>query len=128
MLETPLFTAWTTEMIDLLIEAKGLAEAALVEEQRAISAADADRIETRYYQILTHAHSVLPPGPPPRRRHTGGWNVDQRAAWNLAVRLERDIDQVLAFVDDTTVPFTNYAEVAIMPWAEGPVAVGVWSS
>jgi hypothetical protein len=41
------------------------------------------------------------------RSHTAIWSVPQRAAWNLAVRMETGIDQVLRFVDDTHVPFTN---------------------
>jgi hypothetical protein len=56
---------------------------------------------------LDTAFELLPPGPPPPRRHRGDWNIHQRAAWNLAVHLRDDIDQVLRFIDDTNVPFDN---------------------
>jgi len=35
----------------------------------------------------------------------GGWNVHQRAAWNLPTRVARDIDQGLRYIHDTPVPF-----------------------
>ncbi|HUP69113.1 MAG TPA: hypothetical protein VM142_04780, partial [Acidimicrobiales bacterium] len=65
--------------------------------------------------MLDDAFCLLPPGPPPRPRHKGGFDVHQRAAWNLATRLRDDADQVLRLLDDTRVPFDNYAEVAVMP-------------
>lgn len=105
--ETPAFAAWTTAMIELLAEANLLAQAAAAAGQADLDAAVADGIEDRYRAILTDAFDLLPPGVPPRRRHMGGWNIHQRAAWNLATRLDRDIDQVLRYIDDTTVPFTN---------------------
>ena len=55
------------------------------------------------------AFDLLPPGPKPRRRHTGGWSDAQRKAWNLATRLREDTSQVLRLLDDTRVPFTNNA-------------------
>jgi transposase len=94
-------------MIALLVEANTLAQAALAAGHTNLDAVSADQIETRYTQILADAFSLLPSGPPPARTHTAIWSVPQRAAWNLAVRMEVGIDQVLRFVDDTAVPFTN---------------------
>ncbi|MGH9177595.1 MAG: hypothetical protein ACRD0N_03440, partial [Acidimicrobiales bacterium] len=47
----------------------------------------------------TDAFALLPPGPLPRRRHQGGWDVHQRAAFNLATRLRHDHDQGLRLLD-----------------------------
>ncbi|MDQ6782200.1 MAG: IS66 family transposase [Actinomycetota bacterium] len=105
--ETPAFAGWTTAMIALLVEANTLAQAALAAGHVDLDAVTADRIETRYTQILADAFALLPAGPPPARAHTAVWNVAQRAAWNLATRMAVGIDQVLCFVDDTAVPFTN---------------------
>ena len=105
--ETPAFAGWANDMVELLLDAKTAADTALAAGYHDLDADTADRIETRYHQILDAAFGLLPPGPPPRRRHQGGWNSAQRAAWNLAVRFRDDIDQILRFVDDTTVPFTN---------------------
>ncbi len=105
--ETPAFTTWTAAMIALLVEANTLAQEALAAGHHNLDAVTADRIETRYKTILADAFALLPAGTPPARAHTATWNVHQRAAWNLATRMDVGIDQVLRFVDDTTVPFTN---------------------
>jgi transposase len=105
--ETPAFAGWANDMINLLLEANTEARAAFEAGFEAVEAAVADDIETRYRAILDTAFGLLPPGPKPWRRHQGGWTTQQRAAWNLATRLHDDIDQVLRFIDDTAVPFTN---------------------
>jgi transposase len=105
--ETPAFAGWTAAMIELLGDANRLAEGALAAGHVDLEAAVADRIEDRYRAILHEAFGLLPAGDLPRRRHRGGWSIEQRNAFNLAYRLERDIDQVLRYIDDTNVPFTN---------------------
>jgi transposase len=105
--ETPEFAGWANDMIALLLEAKTAAQAAFVAGYGAVDAATADDIDTRYRALLGTAFDLLPAGPKPRRRHEGGWSSAERAAWNLATRLRDDIDQVLRFIDDTAVPFTN---------------------
>jgi transposase len=107
--DTREFAGWANDMANLLLEAKTAAATARAAGYHDLDADTADDIDTRYRQILDIAFGLLPPGPPPRRRHRGGWSVQQRAAWNLAVRFRDDIDQVLRFVDDTTVPFDNNA-------------------
>ena len=67
-------------MTNLLVEAKTAAEADLAAGYGAISAEAADDIEARYLAILDIAFGLLPPGPPPSRRHRGGWSSAQRAA------------------------------------------------
>lgn len=105
--ETPEFAGWANDMISLLLEARTEAQAAFSAGYEAVDANTADDIDTRYRAILDTAFSLLPPGPKPRRRHEGGWTAPQRAAWNLATRLHDDIDQVLRFIDDTSVHFDN---------------------
>jgi transposase len=105
--ETPAFAGWAKDMIGLLLEARTEAQAAFEAGYHAVDADTADDIETRYRAILNTAFGLLPPGPKPWRRHQGGWSIAQRAAYNLATRLHDDIDQVLRFIDDTNVPFTN---------------------
>jgi transposase len=56
---------------------------------------------------LDLAISVLPDGTPPRRRHEGGWNIDDRKAWNVATGMRDDSNQVLRLLDDTRVNFDN---------------------
>ena len=94
-------------MGQILIEAKHLSETLAAAGQPNVTPRAARRIRTRYHQTLDVAIHLLPDGPPPPRRHTGGWTTAQRDAWNLATRMRRDADQVLRLLDDTRVPFDN---------------------
>jgi len=105
--EQPPFTRWTTQMAQILIEAKRTSETAAHGGQSVVASRAARRIRTRYHQTLDIALALLPPGRPPPRRHTGGWTTAQRDAWNLATRMRNDADQVLRLLDDTRVPFDN---------------------
>jgi transposase len=67
----------------------------------------ARRLHDRYRYALDVAFAALPAGPPPRRRNTGEWEPHQRDAWNLAVRLRDNRADVLRFLTDTRIPFTN---------------------
>lgn len=60
-----------------------------------------------YRQALEQAFEGLPCGPPPRRKHTGGWDTAQREAWNLATRMRRHQEQVLRLLVDTRIPAGN---------------------
>jgi len=61
----------------------------------------------QYFEILTHGYATqpLPPtqAPPPRKKG----RPKQSAAKNLLDDLLRRADQVLAFLDDLSIPFTN---------------------
>lgn len=98
---------WASDMRRVLLDARDAAEAAAAAELAAVPAAIADPIRARYRTALNHAFASLPSGPPPRRRHTGGWSHAEREAWNLAARMKRHEDQALRLLDDTRVPFTN---------------------
>lgn len=105
--ETPAFSTWCAEMIEILLAAKATSEAAAGEGRPRVGASTAAGLRRRYQSCLDDAFALLPPGPLPRRRHEGGWDVHQRAAFNLATRLRNDDDQVLRLLDDTRVRFDN---------------------
>jgi transposase len=105
--EPPAFAAWCAEMTEILLAAKAASETAAAAGRRKVPAANAARLRARYHATLDIALALLPPGPPPRRRHQCPWNIHQRAAWNLASRLRDDADQVLRLLDDSRVPFDN---------------------
>jgi hypothetical protein len=54
----------------------------------------AEEVRTRYHATLDSAFDLLPLGPKPRLRHSGGWGNAERKAWNLATRLRDDAGQV----------------------------------
>ncbi|MDQ3573360.1 MAG: IS66 family transposase [Actinomycetota bacterium] len=99
--------AWTKAMTAVLIEAKLAADGARERSRRRVAPATAKAIEARYDEAIAKALAGLPPGPPPRRRGTGGWREYQRQAWNLADRMTRHKADVLRFMTDTRIPFTN---------------------
>jgi transposase len=106
---TDKFAPWCEEMTRLLLSARDAAEAAAAAGNRKVPTPKAARIRLRYHEILDEAFSLVPPGPPPRRRHRGGWFIVEREAWNLATRLKTGADDVLRLLDNTAVPLTNNA-------------------
>lgn len=103
------YAPWCKEMTELLLAAAAAAEAAATAGRRKVHARTAAQIRLHYHEILEDAFGLLPPGPPPRRRHCGGWSTCEREAWNLAFRLKNGADDVLRLLDDTAVPLTNNA-------------------
>ncbi len=61
---------------------------------------------TRYRALLAEGHAANPPPDPERRPRPRG-RVKQSPARNLLERLWLGQDQVLAFLDDLTIPFDN---------------------
>lgn len=100
-------TAWTTAMTACLFEAKAAADAARDNAKPAVAPAAVAGFEARYDEALAQAFAVLPAGAPPRRRGQGGWREHQRQAWNLATRMTKHKADVLRFLTDTRIPFTN---------------------
>ena len=100
---------WTKAMESVLFDAKDAAETAAAAGLAKVPARKANKLRRRYDEVLEAAFAGLPPGPPPRRRHTGGWTGYQRDAWNLAVRLRDRKDDVLRMLADTHSPFSNNA-------------------
>ena len=99
--------AWTKAMTEVLIEAKTAADDARQRGRRRVAPTTVKAIETRYDEAIAKALAGLPPGRPPRRRGSGGWREHQRQAWNLADRMTRNKADVLRFLTDTRIPFTN---------------------
>jgi transposase len=106
---TDRYAPWCKEMTELLVAAADAAEAAAAAGKGKVPSRRAAAIRLAYHEILYRAFALLPPGPPPRRRHRGGWSICEREAWNLASRLENEADDVLRLLDDTAVPLTNNA-------------------
>ncbi|MGH7734226.1 MAG: IS66 family transposase, partial [Gemmatimonadales bacterium] len=101
-------TNWTTAMADLLREANTAAREARLAAKSCVTAATAASIASRYDALLDQAFAGLPDGAPPRLRSAGGgWAEHQRQAWNLATRMRNHKPDVLRFLTDTRVPFTN---------------------
>ena len=109
MAGTDRYKAWTSEMIAVLLDAKAASEAAAAAGKMRVDNRRAVDIRRRCHACLDQAFVLLPPGPPPRRRHQGGWSIYERDAWNLASRLRRDAADVLRLLDDTRIPFDNNA-------------------
>ncbi len=99
--------AWTKAMTEVLIQAKVAADDARERGLRRVAPATVKAIEARYDEAIAKALAGLPPGCPPRRRGRGGWREHQRQAWNLADRMTRNKADVLRFLTDTRIPFTN---------------------
>ncbi len=104
---TPEFAGWCAEMIEVLLAVKAASETAAAKGRPAVAPATAKKLRSRYHATLDDALTLLPEGPKPRRRGTGGWSEAQRKAWNLATRMRSQADAVLRTLDDTAVPLDN---------------------
>jgi transposase len=96
--------AWAGELKGLLLEMKHA-----VEQARATGAAhlpDTDRrtLRARYWGLVD---TGLAANPPPQRRPGQRGRLKQSPARNLLERLVLGHGQVLAFLDDVTIPFDN---------------------
>ncbi len=98
---------WTKAMTTCLFEAKHAADAAREKGEAAVAPEAIAGFEARYDKVLAQAFALLPAGPPPRRRGQGGWREHQRQAWNLASRMTKHKADILRFLTDTRIPFTN---------------------
>jgi len=94
---------WATAMSDLLIEAKRRAEAARAAGLDAVPVGQHRWLRGCYNAIVAEAFAA---NPEPRRRRR---NAGEKAAYNLAVALEKHADEILLFVSDLRVPFDNNA-------------------
>jgi transposase len=101
------FADWCAEMIEVLLAVKEASEAAAAKGHSKVVPARAKDLREQYHATLDHAFALLPEGPKPRLRGTGGWTNAQRKAWNLATRMRDGTDQVLRLLDDTRVPLDN---------------------
>jgi transposase len=107
--EVAAYAQWTSDMIEILIAAAAAAEHAADNGLAEVPAAQAKKLRAAYRKTVRAAFASLPSGPPPKRRHTGGWTTYQRDAWNLTHRLDTEQADILRFLTDTRIPMTNNA-------------------
>ena len=88
----------------LLREMKAAVEQARASGLRQLPAAAREAFVTRYHAHLVAGHAANPP-PAARPRQRG--RIKQTPARNLLEQLWLGQDQVLAFLDDLTIPFDN---------------------
>jgi transposase len=95
---------WPKRMIGLLLAARDRCEAARADERTALSARQIQRIFTHYDAILVKAQASHPQAVRHRKRRG---RVKQTPAFNLIRRMREHATEVLRFVTDLQVPFTN---------------------
>jgi transposase len=91
---------WTRAMQKLLRDAQ---EAARQARSQGLAHVESEALRARYDALLAEGRTAHPYQPPPRPKVRGR----QSAGYNLVRRLERNADAVLAFLQDTRVPFDN---------------------
>jgi transposase len=96
--------SWAKELKDVLREMKDAVEQARAAGLRSLPPIIRETLLTRYRTLLAAGHAANPP--PQRRPHQRG-RIKQTPAQNLLERLWLGQEQVLAFLDDFTVPFDN---------------------
>ncbi len=95
---------WATQLKALLLEMKAATEQARAQGLRSLPAATRTAFLTRYRALLAGGHAA---NPPPQRRPRQRGRVKQTPAQNLLERLWLGQEEVLAFLDDLTIPFDN---------------------
>jgi transposase len=95
---------WATEMKALLREMKAAVEQARRAGARLLPTAARAAFVTRYRALLAMEHAA---NPPPERRPRQRGRVRQTPMRNLLERQWLGQDEVLAFLDDFTIPFDN---------------------
>ncbi len=95
--------AWPKKMIDFLLNANKLCEAAR-EKQFAFKPDDVAAFSTLYEEILREGEALHPAATKTGEKRG---RVKQSVAFNLLSRLRQYSKAVLLFISDPTVPFTN---------------------
>jgi transposase len=95
---------WAKELKDLLRAMKAAVEQARGAGSRRLPTAARAAFVTRYRALLAAGHAA---NPPPERRPRQRGRVKQTPVRNLLERLWLGQDEVLAFLDDFTIPFDN---------------------
>jgi transposase len=95
---------WASDLKRLLLEMKAAVEQARSEGLRHLPSASRAAFVARYQALLAAGHAA---NPPPVRRPRQRGRVKQTPARNLLERLWLGQEQVLAFLDDLTIPFDN---------------------
>ncbi len=96
---------WARDLKDLLLEMRAAADLARAQGQARIPASQRDVLVARYQQLLALGLAANPPPQQHRPRRRG--RVKQSPMRTLLERLWLGQEQVLAFLDDLTIPFDN---------------------
>lgn len=96
---------WAGEMKQLLLDMKAAVERAKATSKRELDVLALGWFHRRYERLLAQGYLANPPDPPPTNRRGG--RKKQSPARNLLDRLSQHKWQVLAFLIDFTVPFSN---------------------
>jgi transposase len=96
--------SWAKELKDVLREMKDAVAQARAAGLHSLPTAIRETLVTRYRALLAAGHAA---NPPPQRRPRQRGRVKQTPAQNLLERLWLGQEQVLAFLDDLTIPFDN---------------------
>ncbi len=95
---------WAKEFKALLLAVKAAVDQARAHGHPRLPPAEHAAFVTRYHELLA---AGLVANPPPHRRRGQRGRLKQTPARNLLERLLLGKDQVLAFLDDLTIPFDN---------------------
>jgi transposase len=95
---------WAKDLKALLLAMKAAAERARRRGDRHLPEAERRAFLTRYEEVLA---AGLAANPPPERRPGQRGRIKQSPARNLLERLWLGREEVLAFLDDLTIPFDN---------------------
>jgi transposase len=98
---------WARDLKVLLLEMKAAVEQVRAAGHRQLPSAVRAAFVARYQALLAAGHAANPPPPPSARRPKQRGRVKQTPAQNLLERLWLGQEQVLAFLDDVTIPFDN---------------------
>jgi hypothetical protein len=100
---------WAQEMFDLLLTMSRVTESFRVQRVKALPQAERERWIAQYFAVLASgfaAHAAQAP-PENRRAPKQTGRKKQQASKNLLDALLKRADQVLGFLEDLSVPFTN---------------------
>ncbi|MCW8801538.1 MAG: IS66 family transposase [Desulfobacter sp.] len=96
---------WAFKMKKLLLEIKETVDTACMEGKKSLSDEVLQRFRKRYNIVIRQGLAAQPP--PKKKRPGQRGKVAQPPGKNLLDRLKNHIDEVLAFMYDFSVPFTN---------------------
>lgn len=96
---------WATEMHDFLLDLHDACQQWREREHSRLSSLERDEWVARYFEILAAGYAAQPPAPSPTKKGKG--RRKQSKAKNLLDALLGRADQVLAFLDDLRLPFSN---------------------
>lgn len=98
---------WAAEMKDLLLSMHDAAQEWREHGAHRLPSAERDEWVAQYFAILMQGYGAQPSSPAPASPTPKRGQPKQSAAKNLLDDLLRRAEQVLAFLDDLSIPFTN---------------------